>query len=112
MAWFFFRQPKYCLTNPRTAWATRKRMEIHRKAHPKCALTGRTPVHVHHKKSIWAHPELAADPENFISLHPKIHFGWGHGTNWKQYVENVEELIEQARIVRQKKDVGTEETPS
>jgi len=100
---FFSRNAAYCVTNPRKAWATRAAMEAHRKAHPLCELTGKIGVHVHHIESIWAAPERAADPTNFISLCPKAHLMWGHAGHWKRYVENVAELVQQAKIVRQQK---------
>ena len=108
----FFRQPVYCLTNPRKAWATRKVMEAYRKDHPACEFTGRKGVHIHHVVPIQFAPERAADPENFISLAPKVHLQVGHAGNWKDYVQNVRLLCELVMIGKKAKDVGTEETPS
>jgi len=97
---FFFRHPAYCVKNPRKAYATTKAMRAHRKAHPTCAFTGRTPVHVHHIEPIQFAPDRAADPANFISLYPKAHLVVGHGGDWKQYVANVRALCAQAAIGR------------
>ena len=101
MSNFFFRQPAYCLTNPRKAWATRKAMAAYRRVYPVCEFTGRPgAVHVHHKEPIQFAPGRAADPDNFVSLCPKAHLVVGHGGNWKQYVANVGELCRAVRIGR------------
>jgi hypothetical protein len=96
---FFFRNPAYCLTNPRKAWATRKAMEEYRREHPICAFTGRAPVHVHHVEPIQYAPERAAEKGNMISLAAaSVHHAVGHAGDWKRYVENVRELCEAVRI--------------
>ena len=97
---FFFRHPAYCAKNPRKAWATRKAMKLYALDNPTCAFTGKTPVHVHHIEPIQFAPDRAADPDNFISLHPKAHLMVGHAGHWKQYVANVREICDQARIGR------------
>jgi len=97
---FFFRNPTYCVTNPRKSYITTKAMKVYRDANPVCEYDGkRTGVHVHHIVPIRYAPELAAEPTNFISLCPKCHHVVGHGRNWKQYVENVREICESAKIV-------------
>ena len=102
---FFFRQPKYCITNPRKAWATKKAMDKYRKEHPFCEFTGRHgTVHVHHIEPISYAPERAADPTNFVSLLGKrVHITVGHGGNYKDYVENVREICDTARIGKRAK---------
>ena len=105
MANFFFRQPKYCMTNPRKAWKTKKAMDEYRKAHPFCEFTGRPNVHVHHIQPIAYRPDLAAEPSNFISLAGKrVHLTVGHAGNYKDYVENVREICDSARIGKRAKD--------
>jgi hypothetical protein len=103
---FFFRQPGYCLKNPRKAWATRKAMQAYRKEHPVCEWSGRPgPVHVHHVQPIQYAPELAADPENFVSLAGKrVHLTVGHAGNYKDYVENVKALCKLVRVGKPKKE--------
>lgn len=95
---FFIRNAKYSIAHPRRAYATRKAMGRYRKKFPECELTGRTPIHVHHKEPVHVCPERAADEGNMISLHSKVHFVLGHGCNWRHWVPNVEHLVMLAKI--------------
>jgi len=101
---FFFRQAVYCLSNPRNAYKTKKAMDQYRKANPNCAFCGRpNKIHVHHLVPIQYAPELAADPENFISLCGKrCHITIGHGGNYKDYVVNCKEICGYTQIIKQK----------
>lgn len=103
--YFAFRHPVYCVTNPRKAWATRKAMEAYRKRHPVCEFSGRAAgCHIHHIESIQFAPHKAADQSNFITLHGKhVHLVVGHAGNYKQCVENVREICDGVRIIKQKK---------
>ncbi len=99
---YIARHPIQAASNPRTAWATRKAMNAYRKEHPVCEWDGKTtPVEVHHKKPIDHHPELAADPANFISLGARRnHLVIGHAGNWHQAVEDLDEICRLRRIIQ------------
>jgi hypothetical protein len=101
MANFFFRQPVYCLKDPRKAWATRQAMQAYRRAHPICEFDGKsTKVHIHHIEPIQFAPERAADPDNFISLSPKAHLIVGHAGDFKQYVRTVRSMCAICQVVK------------
>jgi hypothetical protein len=96
---FLARNAGFAVKNPRKAWATRKAMNKHRKAHPSCEYCGRSPIHVHHVAPVRVAPELAADPENFISLCGKrCHITIGHAGNWRHHVWNVGLICDAVRI--------------
>jgi len=96
---FLARNAVFAVTNPRKAWATRKAMNKHRKAHPNCEYCGRKPIHVHHIVPVSKAPIFAADPDNFISLCGKrCHITIGHAGNWKHYVFNVVTICDAVTI--------------
>jgi len=98
---FFFRNPVFCLKNPRYARETVKAMAEYKADHPVCEYTGRKPIHVHHVVSIRFAPERAADKTNMISLAAKhIHLSVGHAGDTKQYVDNVQEICAIARVMK------------
>ena len=91
----------FSVQNPRKAWAVTKAMNKYRKEHPVCEITGLSPVEVHHEKPVEYFPELAADPTNFISLYRRGgHLYFGHGGNWKWYVNNVRDVVRTVRITK------------
>lgn len=68
---------------------------------PACAATGRTDgCHVHHVIPLSVRPDLADDPENFITLHKDVHRIIGHGGNWKDFNSNVRETARSMLIVK------------
>ena len=86
----------------RRQWAVRKAMGEYRKAHPVCEWDGiTTPIEVHHIVPVAVDPDLAADPENFISLGARRnHLVVGHAGNFgKRYVQNVREVCAQAEVI-------------
>ncbi len=82
-----------------------KAMKEYKKLHPRCEISGSLKaVEPHHKKPVHLHPELAADPHNFISLSTDVfgcnlHLLFGHKGNYKK--ENLD-IEEDASIWRQK----------
>jgi len=89
---FFFRNPVYCVKSPRKSYAVTKAMKTHLKSNPGCAYCDRDnrARHVHHIEPISYAPELAADPNNFLTLCGKnCHIVIGHAGNWKNYVSNI-----------------------
>ena len=97
---FLLRHPVFAMTHPRKAWKTRKAMKEYARLHPVCEWDKKTtPVEVHHIIPISEAPELAADPDNFISLGARRnHFVVGHACNWKHHVVNVRELCDSIEI--------------
>ncbi len=93
---FLLRHPAFSLSNPRTAWKTRKAMAAYRVLNPACEWDGiTTKIHVHHILPIHVRPDLAADPDNFISLGAKrAHLTIGHAGDWKRYVVNVRRICQ------------------
>jgi hypothetical protein len=59
---------------------------------------------VHHIIPVHVRPDLAADPDNLITLGAsRCHLVIGHAGNWgKRYVRNVRELCMQATIERKR----------
>lgn len=95
----FIRQPVETTKAIRKQPEMRRNMLTHAKLNPTCAASGLTPIQVHHKKPAANYPSLAADPDNFISLHPDFHLKLvGHPRGTKSYNPNVErdaaELLE------------------
>jgi ribosomal protein L37AE/L43A len=78
-------------------------MEEYRQQHPKCEWDGCSDsVHVHHVLPVHIRPDLAANPDNMITLGAsRCHLVVGHAGNWgTRYVRNVKELCVQANIER------------
>ena len=99
---FTTRNLQFCATHPRKAWATRKAMKAHKKAHPVCEWDrkSRKGCEVHHIEPVSRYPWLAADPTNLITLSKRAHFVVGHACNYRSYVSNVRELCLRAAIHR------------
>lgn len=99
---FVARHPIRAATDPRNTWAVRKAMKAYREDHPVCEWDGKTtPVEVHHKRPIHLFPDLAADPDNFVSLGARRnHFVVGHGCNWKHYVDGLDDAIAAATVLK------------
>lgn len=94
IASFVARNWRYAATNVRSLPAVRKAMALHVKEHPVCefcAIPG-GPVEVHHKKSVRTHPELAADPDNLLTLHARnrCHLTVGHFGSWMRINPDVD----------------------
>ena len=87
--------------NPKKSYAARKAMKAYRKVHPVCEVTGSNKrIQIHHIIPVWAAPELAADPDNFIALSIKsnIHLIYGHaGSFRKRYIANIRNMAEKMR---------------
>ncbi len=94
-----------------SAWLTRIRstkqvkdaMQEYQQQHPKCEWDGCSgSVHVHHIIPVHIRPDLAANPDNMITLGAsRCHLVIGHAGNWgTRYVRNVRELCMQANIER------------
>jgi hypothetical protein len=114
---FFIQNVGWSALNPRKALAVKRAMDAYRKAHPICEITGSDKgVQIHHIVPVWANPDLADDPTNFIALSTSsnIHNIFGHdGDFGHKYVSNVKEIAnkvlaiktESAIIVRRKSEV-------
>jgi hypothetical protein len=94
-----------------SAWLVRIRsnrqvkdaMEAYRKLHQRCEWDGCSgSVHVHHIVPVHIRPDLAANPDNLITLGAsRCHLVIGHAGSWgTRYVRNVRELCIQANIER------------
>jgi hypothetical protein len=80
-------------------------MEAYRRQHPRCEWDGCSEsVHVHHIVPVHIRPDLAANPDNLITLGAsRCHLVIGHAGNWRErYVRNVRELCMQATIERKR----------
>jgi predicted nuclease of restriction endonuclease-like RecB superfamily len=80
-------------------------MEAYRKLHPRCEWDGCSEsVHVHHIVPVHVRPDLAAHPDNLITLGAsRCHLVVGHAGNWRdRYVRNVRELCINATIERKR----------
>ena len=81
-------------------------MDEYRKQHPVCEITGSNKnVQVHHIVPVWARPDLASDPNNFISLSTSanIHLIFGHDGNYSdRYVQNIKENAKKIRAITKK----------
>lgn len=90
--------------NPEKASSARKAMNEYRKKHPKCEITGSDKgVQIHHVIPVWANPDLADDPDNFIALSSKahIHLIYGHAGNFRtRYVSNIKDIAEHTRRMK------------
>lgn len=96
------RNPSWVTHNARRAWAVTKVMRAHRAKHPWCRLCGRRKrVQIHHKFPVSIFPELAADPLNLLTLCAKrCHITIGHNGNYKNYVENVDDVCRLLRTIQ------------
>ncbi len=104
--------------NPSEAYYARKAMNEYRKLHPVCEITGSDKsVQVHHIIPVWSAPDLAADPENFISLSTSanIHLILGHTRSFRlRYVKNIKDVargireeIEKSIIINRAPEIET-----
>lgn len=106
---FYIQNAGWASLNPSEAYQAKKAMDQYRKLHPVCEITGSNKnVQVHHIIPIWARPDLAADPNNFISLSvsSNIHLILGHNGNYaNRYVKNIKEISKEIRDSIKKSDV-------
>ena len=93
---FIARNPSFAMRNVRALAAVRRAMKGWVKAHPACAFCGKVGgQEVHHKRPVSRRPDLAADPQNFLTLcggKRGCHFIIGHAGDWKGYVVDPEGL--------------------
>lgn len=106
---FTIQNAGWSILNPIKASEAREAMNNYRKLHPVCEITGSpNKVQVHHIIPVWADPNLAADPNNFISLSAQahIHIIFGHNGNFgKYYVKNVKDIAERIRNIKSQSDI-------
>jgi predicted secreted Zn-dependent protease len=100
---FLFRNLSWSALHPSAAYRARRAMAEYRRTHPRCEITGTDrELQVHHIIPVWVRPDLAADPDNFITLSARcnIHQVFGHdGSFQDRWVENVRELADEMRAV-------------
>jgi hypothetical protein len=93
------------LTRIRSARPVKDAMEAYRRQHPRCEWDGCSEdCHVHHIVPVHVRPDLAANPDNLITLGAsRCHLVIGHAGNWgTRYVRNVRELCGNANIERKR----------
>jgi len=61
---------------------------------PTCAVCGKKPIQVHHKKPFHLQPELELDPTNLISLCRQHHLWFGHLGSYYSYNDTIEKDAE------------------
>jgi 5-methylcytosine-specific restriction endonuclease McrA len=98
MIMFAARNPMFAARNPRRSWAVAKVMRQHVRDNPCCAWCGGTAdVQAHHIVPVAVDPELAARPDNLVSLcgsgGRECHVVVGHGGNTRRYTVNVMDVI-------------------
>jgi hypothetical protein len=96
---------RFCawLARIRSTKPVKDAMEAYRRQHPRCEWDGCSDsVHVHHIIPVHVRPDLAAHPDNLITLGAsRCHLVIGHAGNWRErYVRNVRELCGNANIER------------
>ena len=91
---FITRNFKHCIKSPRTAWATIKAMRAYRKRMIWCEVCLNDAIDVHHCLPIHVRPDLAADPENFISVCKDCHLHIMHLGNYKWYLNNARSVAD------------------
>lgn len=106
---FFIQNAGWSALNPIKAIEAQKAMQEYRKKQPTCEITGsKNKVQIHHIVPVWANPDLAADPNNFIALSASahIHIIFGHAGNFGQrYVSNVKDIAEKIRAIKDQSNV-------
>lgn len=91
---FAVRNPSHVTKHARHQNSVRRAMYKHRKEHPTCALTGESKIAIHHIVPVSVAPELADDPGNFISLHPKVHLWLAHFGSYTRHTRNIVDVVE------------------
>jgi ribosomal protein L37AE/L43A len=96
---------RFCawLARIRSSKQVKAAMEEYRRKHPRCEWDGcSNDCHVHHIIPVHVRPDLAANPDNLITLGAaRCHLVVGHAGSWgTRYVRNVRELCIQANIER------------
>jgi len=82
----------------RNSYAVNKSMRVYRKKGRengtcRCFHCGSTRnIHIHHIYPVCVAPELAGDPSNFLFACAKHHLVLCHNGNWKNYVENLDQI--------------------
>jgi len=86
--------------SPHNDAAVKLAKDRYRELHPECAVCGvRSNIvnghqnDVHHILPVSQRPDLAADPNNLVTLCRVHHFVVGHARNWRKYNANVEGSI-------------------
>jgi len=95
--------------SPEKHRSAKRAMRIYRKEHPICEVTGSNKkIQIHHIVPVWANPDIADDPDNFIALSSSahIHHIFGHDKNFsKKYVSNIKEISEKMLALRGEFDI-------
>lgn len=108
--------------SPEKTLSTKLAMDKYRKEHPFCELTGSSKkIQIHHIVPVWANPDIADDPNNFIALSSSahIHHIYGHDRNFgHKYVKNIREIAEKMlalqkeMVIVHRNEVQTQNKPS
>lgn len=100
-ATFVIRNPSFVTKNARKLPEVRKAMLEYRKQHTACEFSGkRSRLQVHHIVPVSVAPHLAAEWSNLVVLERNVHLHLAHAGNWTSYVQNIREVIDEARIQR------------
>jgi hypothetical protein len=99
---FILRNLSYSIKNIRSTSAVRKAMKTHAINNPRCAYCKRDKkIQVHHKLPVSFRPDLAAEPNNLISLCAKrCHLVIGHCGWWKSYNRQVDEVCKVTELIK------------
>jgi len=87
------------IAHPITEYQVTKAKNKHRKKHPVCRQCGLKSsffgrkLDVHHKLPVHVNPDMACEPENFVTLCRPHHFKIGHLSNWKDWNVKVMDTI-------------------
>jgi hypothetical protein len=94
---------------PEKRRSTQRAMRHYRKSHPYCEITGSDKkIQIHHIVPVWANPDLADDPDNFIALSSSshIHHIYGHDRNFaRKYVKNIREISKKFLALQKEFDI-------
>lgn len=98
---FVSRNPEYALKNWRAQYAVRKAILKHKEQFPYCAWCGREDkLQVHHIIPVLVAPELAANPDNLITLCRPDHLYVAHNGNYGgRFKEDIVEACEANRVI-------------
>lgn len=100
---FFIQNVGWSVLNPSQAYKAKKAMDVYRKLHPFCEITGSNKnIQVHHIIPVFANPQLADSLDNMISLSTSanIHLIYGHNGDFgAKYVSNIKKLAEDIKSI-------------